>query len=100
MDWLTFFAICIIIVPWQVLAFIIVWHINRYLDALLNSKNIPVSVTSELYVTLSNYVNTWLNQIQIPNKTTEEAVPIIPRSRLNRVGAWDGVVDSRHTKLI
>jgi len=39
MDMLTFTAICIVVIPWQVLSFIIVHAIIRYIDAAINTRD-------------------------------------------------------------
>ncbi len=65
MNWLTFLAICIVVIPWQVLSAIVVINVIKYIDMVLAVKNNPVGFqllinqVSEQLRTNASYDEIW-----------------------------------------
>lgn len=59
MDWLTFAAICIVVVPWQVLAFIVVNAVIKYTNTIVAATAVTPSLAGLIERVQKNPSEIW-----------------------------------------
>lgn len=81
MDLLTFLAICVIFVPWQILAFIVLMRSNHHADTPVNMIAVLKKDTMQVWNMVLGYVTTQITQYSndnVPNSTKSETIITTP----------------------